>query len=439
MKKIFSSSFDFSPFNDGEKNRIELQKMLDIGGYIIIDKPGIYDVLGTVFIGSNTILKFTERAYIRRISSEDGNDSFILNKGALTHSYDKHIMILGLNLICNNVDITKPKIYGMFCHVGLFYTKHTLIKDFECLDVTPHGFCLQICTFEDSIIENVHIEGRKDAVHYGPGKHFILRNGVFRTFDDPIALNANDYAVANPQMGWIEDGIIENCCDLNQKTTTGYFCRLLGGSWGDWNPGMIIRNSDTVVSNNRMYRAFMPADGKEYISTTPPTHTSGCEELDGIKWVMTQDDNIIYNCGCRNIHFNRILLKKNRPCAFSFHFDNDVHSHSYYPYSIPPVQTNITFTNISIRADVPYLIRSTTPVGDISIINTTLDNTSIRFADRGVEGLSYPITNLSLSNIKVSGKCNISAVEGRKLILSQMNTTILEDSTLDLIGDIECK
>ena len=40
------------------------------------------------------------------------------------------------------------------------------------------------------------------------------------TFDDAIALNAHDYATSNPELGWIENGVIENCHDLNAEKLT---------------------------------------------------------------------------------------------------------------------------------------------------------------------------------------------------------------------------
>ena len=436
-KIIYSSEHGFSPSSSGGKNRETLQKMLDAGGHIVIDEAGIYDVAGTLTIGSDTTLEFSAGTYVRRVPTGEGDGPLILNKGAFSRTYDHDIAIRGMRLICNDVDITKQNIVGMNCHVGFFYAKHTVIEDFQCYDLGSHGFCIQVCTFEDSRIENVHIEGMKDAVHYGPGRRFILRNGVFRTFDDPIALNANDYAVSNPQMGWIEDGLIEYCFDLDQPSTTGFFCRLLGGAWLDWSEGMIIRNSDTVVSNGRMYRAKMPADGKEYISKTRPAHTSGEAVLDGITWVMTQDDNIIYNCGCRNIHFKDIYLEKNRPTAFAFHFDNDIYSHSYYPYADAPVQTNITFENVHTMANIPYFIRSTTPVGDIKVINSTLADTSVRMAHRGVEGIVYPPTRIILSGCSIRGKCNVSAVEGRKIYLVAYANDVGDGAELTTSGDVE--
>ena len=142
---ILASTSGFLPTNSGEENRRALQKMFDVGGHILIDKAGKYDLCGTAYIGSDTTIK-------------------------------------GMTLECGGVDITREheNIVGAHAHVVFFYTKHTKIENFTCLDLEPHGFCIQICTFEDSLVENVHIEGMKDTVHYGPGRDFVLRNGIFQ-------------------------------------------------------------------------------------------------------------------------------------------------------------------------------------------------------------------------------------------------------------------
>ena len=434
---ITASLHGFSPKNNGDENRRALQKLFDIGGHILIDKPGKYDVVGTAYIGSDTTLEFVSGASLRRVPSGNGDGALIMNKSAEKRLYDENIVIRGMTLECNGVDISREheNIVGANAHVVLFYTKHTKIENFTCLDLPHHGFCIQICTFEDSVVENVHVEGMKDAVHYGPGKDFVLRNGTFRTFDDPVALNANDYAVANPEMGWIENGLIENCVDLDQPETTGFFCRLLAGSWSEWKSGMVIRNSDTVISGGRMYRAKMPPDYKEYISVTPPTHERGKAIVDGITWVMTQDKNVSLSCGCRNIVFRDIRLEKNRPTAFCFHFDEDKYSHSYYPYSDAPLQTGIVLDNIKIRANVPYLVRATTPVGHVEVINSEIKNTKLRFADRGVPGIVYPPVNLEIMDCAVSGDVSVSAVEGRKVFLTERGNS----AAISIAGDVEVK
>lgn len=67
------------------------------------------------------------------------------------------------------------------------------------------------------------IKGMKDGVHLGRGNGFTISNCVFQTFDDAIALNAHDYSIGNPELGWIENGVIENCHDLSAENTTGFF------------------------------------------------------------------------------------------------------------------------------------------------------------------------------------------------------------------------
>jgi len=75
------------------------------------------------------------------------------------------------------------------------------------LDLSKAQYGIQVCTFEDLIIDDVVIKGMKDGVHLGRGKRFTIRNGVFQTFDDAIALNAHDYATGNPEVG-------QGCCVL---------------------------------------------------------------------------------------------------------------------------------------------------------------------------------------------------------------------------------
>ena len=296
----------------------------------------------------------------------------MINRGACTGEYDTDITIERLHLITNGVEARhNAAVYGLTGELSFFRVKHLKIFDFTCLDLPRLSFGIHICTFEDIVLERLRIEGRKDAVHLGTGKQFVIRHGLFRTFDDPIALNAHDYAVANPQLGWIEDGLIEDCYDLADKDTTGYFCRILAGAWCDWYEGMEIQNSDAVVSNGRVYRAFQQPDGTKYISKTPPTHDKGMVTLDGINWCMAQED-VTYQCGCRNIHFKDIHLQKEREMALSIHFDHDEYSRSVYPGAKMPVQQNLVFENVTIENKIGCLVRSITPVDTVKIVNSTI-------------------------------------------------------------------
>lgn len=411
-----ASDYGFRPQNDGVENAKALQKAVNDGGDIYISEPGIYDISDQIILDDDTSLYFCAGSYIRRQNCPDGNGYVFINSGAYTHTYNKNIKISGLHLICNGVVSDRApslielgsqfenstsanefdtkynkQIIGLIGHISFFYIKNLVIEDFECLDLPAEDFCIHICTFENVTVERVRIEGRKDAVHFGRGSKFVVRHGIFKTFDDPIALNAHDYVSSNPQLGWIEDGLIEDCYDLNDTETTGFFCRILAGSWTDWHSGMKLQRSDTVVSKGRLYRVIMPPDGATYTSYTQPTHESGTKEYDGFVWGVVQDD-VCYNCGCRNIHFKNIHLQKNRSIALAIFFDKDKWSRSFYPNSQAPVQENITFENLITDGNVDILVYANTPVDNLRFVNCTLKNSRIVLCKVKDAGIPYPDT-----------------------------------------------
>lgn len=410
--KINANEHGFSTKNTGKENSEILNKLLDEYNDIEVTEKGEYPVCGTILIGSNQSLTFKNGVYIKRENAPD-IAYVIANKGAYTREYDENITITGLNIICSGVQSSHPTaenkniIPGLRGHLSFFYVKNLVIRDFTALDLPPSDFGIHICTFENILVENVKIEGRKDAVHLGRGKDFIIRNGYFKTFDDPIALNAHDYASSNPQLGWIENGLIENCYDYNDKDTTGYFCRILAGSWCDWYKGMKIQNSDTVIYNNKMYRALMKPNGEIFTSLTPPAHSEGYQVIDGINWVFVQNE-VYHNCGCRNIKFKDIFIEKDRPVAFSIHFDNDVWSRSVYPGSKAPVQENITFENINIVGKVPVFLLSVSPLKNFKVINSSLgssimDLTELEQVENYIEA-DFHFENTAIPEVKTTPK-----------------------------------
>lgn len=419
-----------SPEYTGKENRIAFQRLLDKAGTIRIETPGVYEVEDTLIIKSHTRLIFGAGVYLKRASSSAGS-FFMMNEGALKREYDTDITIEGLHLITNGVEARhNAAVYGLTGELSFFYIKRLRIFDFECLDLPRLSFGIHVCTFEDLVIERIHVEGRKDAVHLGKGNKFVIRHGLFRTFDDPIALNAHDYAVANPQMGWIEDGLIEDCYDLDEDETTGYFCRILAGAWVDWYEGMEIQNSDTVVHNGRVYRAFQEPDGTFYKSVTPPVHTEGRVTLDGINWVMVQEE-VTYQCGCRNIHFKDIHLQKKREFALSIHFDHDKYSRSVYPGAKMPVQQNLVFENLIVENEVDSLVRSITPVDSVKILNSVVDNNRIQLETLPETEEAYGETQVLLSGNTFTSEGKTELVrceEGRSCSLTTVGNMTLHQS-----------
>ncbi|HUV97497.1 MAG TPA: hypothetical protein VMV98_08520, partial [Acidobacteriaceae bacterium] len=205
----FADAMDFglSPQATGVENLRALQKAVDQTGTVVVSRPGIYKLAGTVYIGSNTSLLFGNNVFIQKVAEQAPFTHVLLNKGALTKTWDHHITVSGLQLIVNGVDVRHWKVYGLHGQMAFFYVKDLHIDHFRCLDLGRVQYAIQVCTFEDLVVDDVRIEGGKDGIHLGRGKRFTLRNGTFETGDDAIALNGHDYSTGNPELGWIEDGV----------------------------------------------------------------------------------------------------------------------------------------------------------------------------------------------------------------------------------------
>ena len=391
-----ASEFGFSPLSSGIENRKALQQAVDAGGTIVVSRPGTYKIGGTIYIGSNTSLIFGHDVRLKKVNEQGDFTHVILNKGALTKTFDENILVEGLHIIVNGIDKSMSEVFGLRGQIAFFYVKDLRIERFRCLDLAQAQFCIHVCTFEDLVINDVIIKGKKDGIHLGRGKRFTISNGIFQTFDDAIALNAHDYSTSNPELGWIENGIVEKCWDLNAESTTGFFCRILAGAWIDWYEGMEVQQSDAVVANGRIYRVQVKADGTMYKSVTKPSHSSGSRIVDGINWGVVQED-ITYTAGVRNIVFRDIFLEKPR-VAFSIHFDNDRYSRSYYPGAPIPKQEQLVFENIRVLySDPMQFIGVATPVDVISISNCSFRNNKIVFTE------NKAMTDYLKSNINISG------------------------------------
>ena len=425
-----AADFGFSPEASGIENAKALQHAVDQGGTIRVSRPGTYKIAGTVYVGSNTSMVFGNSVFLKKVNEAGSFTHVLLNKGALTKTYDQDITIDGLNLIVNGIDVIDFEVYGLRGQIAFFYIKDLRIDRFRCMDLGKSQFAIHICTFEDIIVNDLIIKGDKDGVHLGRGKRFTICNGVFQTFDDAVALNAHDYSTGNPELGWIEDGVVEKCYDLTAEKTTGYFCRILAGGWIDWRSGMEVQQSDSVVSNGRIYRVFANSDGTIYKSITQPTHETGSRILDGINWVVVQND-VTYTAGVRNVTFRDIFLEKPR-IGFSVHFDNDRFSRSYYPGAIIPAQEQLTFDNIRVLHNQPSAFLSVgTPVDILTITHSSFKDSGIEFhGNKAMPDYLKTRINLLGCVFNKEGSMNLitNSVENKEILLKTSSNIELHDN-----------
>lgn len=419
--------FGFLPSADGEENRNALQRAVDACADVEIEIPGVYEFEGTLYIPSGRHLRFAPGTVLKRVPEKGGKNGYcMINKGAFTGETNEDISVDGLTLEANGVesaaalavdilddlarqgekalnDYFDNTILGLRGQIAFFYVKGLTLTNFTLNDLCEWDYAVHISDFDGVLLENIHIEGNKDAIHFGPGKNFVLRNGVFRTLDDPIALNADDYAPSAPNIGTIENGLIENCVDLEQEKTCGYFVRLLPGAAADWTQGMTIRHSDSVIHNGRFYRAVLPDDGTEKISLTPPTHDRGFAILDGIPWIRTHlgctADELPYAAEIKNVTFKDLRSEKTRPAVVILYIADNKYHRGWRRGSPVPYVRDICFDGVTLcgKAKDAFLLSS--PFENFVIKNSSLNGAAVRFEPGACGVGTYP-ASFTLENLR---------------------------------------
>lgn len=308
--RVDAARFGLSPSATPRQNVAALQEALAGGRKVVtITTPGIYDLDATVYLDSHTRLECGQGVTLRKAARYG---FMLVNRGVLTREWNERIAIEGLHIACNGYSLLPPPddpAFGMRGQVSMFRVRGIQVTNFRCLDVKETQFCLHFCTFEDLLVDGFEIRGRKDGVHLGPGKRFVIRNGVCRTGDDAIALNAEDYPSANPAQGDISDGLVENVVDEPLDSPAPHpanFSRLLTGAWVDWHEGIRLQNGDTVRHGRHVYRILATFDTTQHESKTPPPHTSGAwRSPDGLTFVYNTSDGVD-RASIRNVTFRNI-------------------------------------------------------------------------------------------------------------------------------------
>ena len=394
-KRVNAADYGFLPDNPGKANCDALTRAIKSAEYIFADKAGIYDISGTVRIPSDTHLEFGEGVILRRVPAEAGNleGNLFINEGAYEGRYNENISLKGAHIIVNGVESagaspdSKNVIAGLRGHIAFLYIRNLLLEDIEITDIMEKDYAIQISDFENAEVCRVRLEGLKDGIHFGPGRGFAVRDGVFRTYDDAIALNCTDYSVSNPNFGTISDGIIENCTELAGYKTEAFFIRILVGTARRWQKGMTVYHSDAILTEKGMYRVVMKPDNTPYVSVTCPDFEKGYRELDGIMWVKTHlgydPGEIPLTAGCKNIVCRNITIEPERRRGVYIYTSFDEYLRSYYRGSEIPVVENISFDNVKLLSPVEHFIAVNTKVSNLTITNSTVDETDILFEKNG--------------------------------------------------------
>ena len=427
-------------------NAAALQALFDLGGgTIYIDLPGIYDIGSCLEIGSNTSLICGKDVYLRKITTDSRGLLYNKSSQKTDGSFDTNITIDGLNVIINNIPNGGHLIDGMRSHIGFRHAKYVVFKNVTCTDLTGQAFFSQWSQCENVIIDNLHVEGDKDAIHVSGGvKNLHISNCKFMTNDDCVGLNAHDYPTSSPEWGDIENVLIENCYDMaNPNQHGGLFVRMLSGSWNDWNNGGQYVHGDSVVSNGNVYVLVMTEGSTVYTSTSQPTHTKGYHTYpDGLQWRFVHS-GAMYHCECKNVTVRSCYLLKDRSVAMATRYEQSYFSHSYDEGSHAIPHHNLIIDDIHCIGTIDVLLASLSPIDAVKIINSDINcNTmfSVSTIAEAYENNMETALNLLNNTYNMGGTAKAVTVSGNRHVTLTIDSSInINNFDGDTTGNVTTK
>ena len=290
---VDAEAFGFDPAAAPAANAAALQKAVDGGRRTVrVTKPGTYGLDRTVYLDSDTTLAFGKGVVLEKRAAYP---FVLLNRGAWYGGSNENVTVRGLTLRVNGfegnppVDSPAPGLHG---HVSFWKVRNVRVEDFACDDLAREQYCLQAVGFDGFTVDGFTIRGGKDGVHLNRGRNFLIRNGRLRTLDDGVALNAGEWPNCTPEIGDVENGVVEDLVD--EPGGECNFVRFISGRWQEWRAGMKLRRCDLVMRGKKVYCINpMPAGKQEYVSNVPPPddHARGVwRSPEGINFQLLQTD-----------------------------------------------------------------------------------------------------------------------------------------------------
>ena len=438
--------YGFSPNATPDVNAKALQKALDGGRKTVkVAKAGVYGLDRTVFIDSDTVLEFASGTVLRKMKPYS---HVLVNRGAYNYGCDSNIVVRNVEISVNKMqslpgpDSNAPGLRG---HFAFYRVKNVECYNFTCNDCEDLQFCWHAVDFDGLLLDGFTIRGKKDGVHINRGRNFTIRNGVLRTDDDGIALNAGDWpGGCTPVMGSIENGVVENIVDEGGKYNFG---RVITGCWKEWHPGMRLQRCDMLKVGMNVYTVYpMPLGTNEYISMTAPTHKHGVwKSPEGIKFLYLQDDGET-RADVKNVTFRNIRMARGIYCNWEIggwarlvHPEIPLKDYPVIDIKIENVvrtasgsivngnaSANIEFNNVNVKSDKGAILTMSrvrvgagmglySTVRNIKVRNCTFDgNDRVDFAfnDPDGSGSIELFGNNALRPVKIVGSLDNIAIKG---------------------------
>ena len=358
-KTKIPAAFGFSPQADAATNVAALQAALDGGGLVIIDAPGVYDLNDTVFLDSDTRLVCAPGVVFRKVAPYC---NVLVNRGALTRTYNENIAIEGLEVSVNGQEAMPTLIRGLRAQLGFFYVQGLTLRDVTCVDGGPQQYLVYIVTWSHLRLENVRLAGDKDGLKLNNGHDAVIRDLDLTTYDDGLSLCGTDYASTLLEVGDVYNVRYVNVTDHQYKNIFGRTCLIYTGSWADYQRGNEYGSGDFCLHEGKLYQVVSNG-GFMAEASEAPAHLDGITTgADGIPWRYVQPCDF-HQTNVYNVTFDNCTFEKSGNIIANFSVPDwyyrtreGIHRPSY-----PGTESNtscwgLTLTNCRLNGKGPQVL-----------------------------------------------------------------------------------
>jgi hypothetical protein len=426
-------NYGVTPSATAAVNRAGFQAACDAveaagGGEIQFNVAGFYLLNATVFIPGNCIIRMAPGAVLKKSIAYG---EVLLNKGALTRTFNENIHLIGLTLDVSAGGVPRQNIYGLMGEIGLYYVKKWSIDRVRCDTVHASQFFIHTCRAEDGEILYPRIKGEKDCLHFSGGtKRVLVLHDNLQGYDDRRALNAGDYVECTPEMGDIEDIQFIGGYDAPHTSAYGYATRIVNAAWGNYANGITtVRRGTTVVNGSFIYRCTNAVGAGPFTSANAPVHTTLKQEVtgaDGIKWMCYQPAGIT-SANVRRVTWGKMYFANPGSGAIVYaNWINDTYDQSVTPGNEALSETvGLTFDDCTYASGISGTgLVSNGNVKSVRWVNCTgLDNLTTIFGNSSPSGTTALTSSALTTKIVMTGNVFVSAMSNF-MDLRRSNTTV---------------
>jgi hypothetical protein len=293
-----------SPSASAYTNVAALQAALDIGGFIVILDPGIYEMNTSLYINSKTHLYCAPGVIFKKVADYG---SVIRNAGSVTRVYDEDITIEGLEIIVDGK--TASVTDGMNGNLAFAYIRNLTMRNIRIADGDSTLFGIHIINFDTVKLYNLYLHGLKDALHFHCGHDAFVDGLDMAVTDDGIGIDGLEWNRLNAGISDTYNITIKNVKETYVPGAVGFSITSRVSTWEDWTSGHSYTYRQAAL--NSVGDLYQSDTGATTVATVEPTHKSGYHTgADGISWHYLDSDINFYSTDVYNITFEDCVFAR---------------------------------------------------------------------------------------------------------------------------------